>query len=123
MTVPTSLAPTEYGLIGFLLILVWKVLGVGQQLFLARRGAGDSLPYPCAKDPVHFQRIKEMHQMAKADETDKARGMYGCQWKDRDEVRDLLELMRKSIHASNNQTHAIKALTDEMRLERNGRTP
>lgn len=108
---PTS--PIEYGLTGFLLILVWRVLSIASSLFLAKKVPAQTAGLACQQDPRHFQRIKELHEMTMDTEKQKVSGKFGCAWQGRDEVRDSLELQRQLLKA-------IQELTLELRLTRNG---
>ena len=111
---PTS--PAEYGLIGFLLILIWRVMGIGSSLFIAKKNpppGQTTVGLACQQDPRHFQRIREIHEMTLDTDKKKAAGDFGCAWQGRDEVRDSLELQRQLLKA-------IQELTAELRLTRNG---
>ena len=111
----------DYGLVSFALILIYKMLEIGKQLFLAKKingvGAADSriptmTPLACQVDPVHFSRIKDMDATCKKIDSAFDRGEMGCAWTGRDEVRDMLESIREL-------TGEIKALRTEMQNGRN----
>ena len=61
-------------------------------------------------------QIEEMHAMTTDTEKQKQQGQFGCAWRGRDEVRDLMEIMRSLVHAT-------EELTDELRITRNGKKP
>lgn len=96
--------PEELGVVGALLIFMWKVLGVVQQAYLSRKvksgdpddhGIPTMSPLACQVDPTHFQRIKEIHEYTEGVQKDIASGAFSCAWQDRDEVRDLREELRE----------------------------
>ena len=103
----------DFGLTMMFLIVVYKALTIGGQYWLNKKMPSAST-LACQADPMHFQRIKEMHEATMDTEKRKQQGDFQCQFKDRDEVRDLLEQMRAN-------TVAIRELTQELKMIRNGR--
>ena len=100
----------EFGFVGALLAIFWKMLDIAKVMFLDKR----QLSQPAmasSSDPLHVQRTEEVHEKI-------VNGSVGCKWKDRDEVRDSIEAMRAQTSASKQQTAAITALTNEIRLSR-----
>lgn len=102
----------DFGVTLALLLVIHKALSIGGQYWL-NRNAPPLATLACQQDPAHFQRIKEMHKAIMDTEEKKLRGDFGCKFNNRDEVRDLLEIMRQN-------TEALKMLTQELRLTRNG---
>lgn len=118
VTPVVSYSPMEYGLVGFLLLLIWQVLNVGKQLFLAKKGASSTGPtvmsaLACQTDPLYSQRIRDIHAHTLAVQKQIDRGMFQCQWHGRDEIRDFLEALKE-------QTAEMRALRDEIKKTRNG---
>jgi len=74
----------------------------------------------CQADPQHFQRIREIHKMTCDTESKKNHGEFNCQFKDRDEVRDMLELMKRGNRATEKLSDEMANLAKEIRLTRNG---
>lgn len=98
----------EFGVVGLALIVIYRLLGIGQQVILSKKGLiSTQAATPCQVDPMYVQRIVEIHQMTKDTEQKKAEGQFKCQFKGRDEVRDLLESIRTL-------TIAVERLTKTM---------
>lgn len=120
MTLDPNVSPViEYSLGGISLILVWKLLDVVKHMFLIRRENNLS-PDQLGYDITMRQRIKDIHAYTEGVQTQIAGGDFRCQWKDRDEVRDFMQVMRDQTTASKAQTQAITELATEMRITRNG---
>lgn len=107
-----------------LLVVVYRGLGILAKMYIPRLNpppppAAISM-LACQQDPKHYQRIEEMHAMTMKTETEKADGKFNCNWKDRDEVRDMIEAMRTNVTAMGAVTKALTDLTSELRLNRNG---
>jgi hypothetical protein len=96
--------------------------------------AGDGEAHPdglnrlqCQVDPLHFQHATAVHD-AVMDWDDKInRGDFSCAWRDRDEIRDVLELLKSqagrqedAVVATRELTTEVRALALEMRTTRNG---
>lgn len=103
-------AAVELGVVGVALIVVYRMTEVLKIMFLKTRAPGavqaTQFAMACQTDPRHFQRIREVHEMMLSQDEGIKRGEFKCQWKDRDEIRDLLE--------------AIRALTLQLRVANNG---
>ena len=110
----------EYGLVGLALLVVYKVLEVGKQLFLNKKGVYENV-YPCQADPLYGERLRRMDKSIKDMGDRITTGATSCQWKDRDEVRDMIEIMRKLVEVTTTNVQETKALTEELRKNRNGR--
>lgn len=117
--------PLQFGLVGFVLILMWKVLDVGKTLFLASRNRDESdrqqehaAGLSCQQDPMHFQRIREIHEYVKHTGDQINQGEFSCQWKDREEVRDYIDLQKKQLAVSEQIVKAMDLVAGEMRLLR-----
>lgn len=95
---PTDIA--ELGIVAFALMVVWKLLDVGKQVFLTKRIINGNVKVPvmsplaCQVDPQHFGRIKEIHKYTENVSERIARGQFSCEWKDRDEVRDFAQSIK-----------------------------
>lgn len=124
--------PMEFGVIGGILIALYKSLDFAKIMALKKRGVGDTRngtpTLVCQQDPIHHQRIREIHQYTSKVGDLIASKELGCQWQDREEVRDYMELQRKlldhtvmQIEAGKMVTVALNALTAELRLNRNGK--
>jgi len=122
--VPVSpqVSPLEFGLIGFLLILIWHVLNIGKQLFLASKKPASS--FPCMADPAYPKKIQDLHDYMEDASHRIDRGEFSCRW-NREEVRDLLEattkqaeVSQRQAEAAQRQVSAIETLTNEIRLLR-----
>lgn len=110
--------PAEFGLVGFSLLIVWKILEVMKTQYLMKRGISDAgnveIKTACMVDPMYPQRIKEVHESITKIDQGIASGIFQCAWKGRDEVRDLLEIQRTLIAE-------MKLLREEMvRTRKNG---
>ena len=106
--------PLEYGVVGIILLVIWKMLGVAQTLFLAKR-------VEPAANLIHHLQIEEIHKMTEATEKQKNEGKFGCRWLNRDEVVKSMEAHRLHTDALRILTTEIKELTRELRLTRNGK--
>ena len=103
---------TELGTVGVILIVLFWVLHFFSKMLLSKKGLN---PTPnCKLDPIVRQRVEDIHQMTTDTENQKHEGRFRCQWRNRDEIRDFKEIMLQN-------TAAIKALTVELRLTRNGK--
>jgi hypothetical protein len=105
--------PLDYGIVGIILLVIWKMLGVAQTLFLSKRIE----PAPCLK---FHQQIEEIHKMTEATERQKSEGKFGCRWVNRDEVVNSIASHGQHTEALQVLTAEIKELTRELRLTRNG---
>ena len=105
--------PLEYGVVGIILLVIWKLLGVAQTLFLAKR-------VEPAANLIHHLQIEEIHKMTEATEKQKNEGKFNCQWENRDEVVRSVEAHGRHTEALQTLTLEIKELTRELRLTRNG---
>ena len=111
-----NIDPMQFGLVGFVLILMWKVLDVGVKLTLAKRGTvttsstTTATPAICQMDR---QLLKDIHTHTVGVQKQIDQGHFSCQWKSRDEIRDLLDAIK-------DQTRAMIALSEELRKTRNG---
>ncbi len=115
-----NINPLQFGLVGFVLILMWYVLNVGKTLFLAskeRNREADS-PLACQQDPLHFQRIREIHEFIKHTGDQVNMGEFSCQWKDREEVRDYIEVAKKQVTALESFGRSLETVSSELRLLR-----
>lgn len=115
----SAVSALELGIVGLALIVMWKITDAGKQLFLASKVP--QMDPACPRDPILGQYIKEIHDYTETVQTQIAQGEFQCQWRDRDEVRDFMEIMKNQITASKAQTRAINELTAEMRATRNGK--
>lgn len=110
----------EWGLLGLALMVIWKLLEVGKVVFLARRSSPDVDGLAAGDAVMHQQQVREIHNsvsgMMKMIDT----GRFECQWRDRDEVRDLVEIMRGLASAVDKNTTEVQNLARELRLTRNG---
>lgn len=85
----------ELSVAALAMIVVYRLLGFLQHLMLHKRGINTTpTSLACQSDPMHFQRIREIHAYTQGVQQQIARGDFNCAWRDRDEVRDLLESMR-----------------------------
>lgn len=110
MDLPNNIAAIDFGVTIALLIVIYRGLTLASQLYAAKK-----IPQPmlaCQQDPKHFQRIMEIHEMTVDTEKNKLAGNFQCLFKDRDEVRDLMDIMKQNVQAT-------KDLTIELRLTRN----
>ena len=124
MSAPVITSPLDYGLIGAVLILLYKVIDFLKAVLLKKRGIQDDhapIAMPCLLDPIHHERIKEIHQMCVDTERHKDEGDYRCQWKNRDEVIRFIVAQENQIKASEKVITALNALAAELRLTRNGK--
>lgn len=119
MVVPGD--PLEYGGVAAMVLAFYKLLDVAKTLFLAKRVENGQLTLPCQGDPMHHQRMVEVHANCEQIRSEIIKGQLACHWKDRDEVRDFMESLRAQTVASNATTQAITALTLELRRVRNGK--
>lgn len=99
---------TELSVAGVIAVVLFWVLKFTTTLLLARKGVVTT-----ELEPLVRKEIKEIHYMTTNTEHQKDAGQFSCVWKDRDEVRDLMEAMRKLVTATD-------ALTQELKLTRNG---
>lgn len=117
--VASAASALELGIVGIALIVIWKITDAGKQMFLANRVPSSEAI--CPRDPVLGKKIDEIHDYTESVRTQIAQGEFHCQWRDRDEIRDMLEIMRNQTNASKAQTRAINELTAELRVTRNGK--
>lgn len=130
MPEPTSWA--DYGLTGLVVVsmiwLVWKLLTDRADEDPPANPGGIPPALACHWDPQHFQRIQDIHGTVKAWDRKVAGGEFGCAWRGRDEVRDLLEAIRASRSANDRNAQATERLTRSVdslveEIRRNGRGP
>ncbi len=102
----------DLGIVGLALIILFKMLDVVKCLILSKRGVDGYAPsqstLACQIDPQHYQRIRDIYTMAKEHGASIASGKFDCVWKDRDEVRDLLESMRRLSESMDKLTKALE---------------
>ena len=115
----------DYGVVGFALIIIWKLLDIGKHLFLNKKGLAPSIPVDfnihtphCKYDPLYAKRVEYLEKSINNMDLLIAEGRFDCQWKGRDEIRDLLEIMRGLATATENNTNEVKALANELRKNR-----
>lgn len=92
----------DLGLVGIALVLLWKGLDIIRlQMTTKKLAAYDGIPLmsplACQIDPQHFAHVLEAHDMLLTMKEQIAAGNFGCAWKGRDEVRDLLEIMKTLV--------------------------
>lgn len=110
----------ELGISGALVVVIWKMLDLGKQLFLEKRsngsGGGVSKSPPmmtdlaCQVDPLHFQHVKETHAMVKEWNSRIDRGEFTCAWQQH-AVGDMLHNMKDL----SKELHSIVAELKDMR--------
>ena len=115
----------HYGLAGLVagatIALVWKVVDRAWTAIERRNAeeapaaAGGLNALQCRVDPLHFQHIQEVHEMVSTWDKGISAGKFSCAWKDRDEIRDLLEAIRDSHHLQEQSVVATRELTGEVR--------
>ena len=108
-----NVAPTEFGLVGLVLLVVWKLLGVAEKMIMSKRNGHSDHPsglsrLACQVDPAHFHRIIEIHENTEELKTQMSQGSMSCQWRDRDEVRDYLEIAKQQLAATKEQTRELQ---------------
>lgn len=92
----------DLGAVGVCLVLLWKGLDIAKLALMSRKSVnGNGIPLmsqlACQLDPQHFSHIAETHSTVAELKTALDAGHIGCVWRGRDEVRDLLELMRRLL--------------------------
>ena len=138
MSAPVITSPLDYGLIGAVLILVYKLIDVLKAVMLKRHGiCDDHAPHIGAEESRElFQYIKEIHSYTGKVGQLIDSGKLGCRWRDRDEVKDTVEFQKRVTEVHDKQTDMmeklsdtmgvliveIKALSVELRLTRNGKS-
>ena len=105
----------DLGITGLVLIGAWYALSIVRQTFLGTR-----TPTASSMRQMDHQRIKDIHRMSTDTDNHKKAGDYSCVWRGRDEVRDSLELQRDVLDMPTQLLTALKDLTTELRLARNG---
>lgn len=104
----------DWGVAGVLLMFIWKLLGILSAQYMSKRNISPTMtPLACQIDPQHYQRIKDIHGYTQSVSRMIDQGAFACQWKDRDEIRDLLDAMKE-------QTREMRVLASELRKSRNG---
>jgi hypothetical protein len=103
---------TEFGVTGIVLIVLFWVMKFASDMLSKKTGNGRPGNGTCL-DPIAKQQIRELHTMTTDTEKQKDSGHFNCAWRGRDEVRDLMEIMRQLVHVT-------EELTLELRLTRNG---
>lgn len=125
----------ELGGLGLVFMLLWRISGIFQYKITGKIGQtrdGQMTEMQCMIDPTHFARIKEMsfdvkkikqytdsnievmEQVRKGVQGEK----FGCVWDGRDEVRDLMDLLKEQTRAVRENTAATNRLVDT--LKKNG---
>ena len=120
----------EYSLAAVSLILVWKLLDVAKSLFLANRIAtSPSSNFACQQDPKYGERIRridqrmlDVHTYTEGVQLQIAKGEFGCQWKDREEVRDYIDITKRQVEVQEAMVAELKLLRQELVITRNGRS-
>lgn len=122
----------QLGIVGLALIVMWKMLDLAKLWWITRNGktmdgVASMSKLQCMKDPLHYENIKRtaanVDWLLKYSKTNEPimqmvregipKGDFGCTWKDRDEVLNM-------IHAMKENTRATNYLTTELRKQ-NGR--
>jgi hypothetical protein len=117
---PTMMNPMEFGVVATSLILVWKLLDVAKQLFLANKVP--SGPEQLSYDTLMRQRVKDIHNHCEGIQSDMDRGEFGCQWKDREEVRDYIDITKRQVTAMESMVREMGLLRQELVITRNGKS-
>ena len=104
---------TDFGVVGVVLIVLFWVMKFATEMIASKK-----IPTPNGRclDPIVRQQIRELHTMTMDTEKQKDGGHFNCAWRGRDEVRDLMEIMRSLVHAT-------EELTAELKITRNGKKP
>lgn len=126
---------TQFGLGGLIagasFMLAWRVIDKGWNTLVhlwtgdpekpkpAARRDGLS-PLACQVDPEHFAHLRQVHGMVSAWDDQIHAGAFSCVWKDRDEVRDFLDVIRAGTTATEVLTVEVRNLAREVRTTRNG---
>ena len=103
----------DFGLTAIVLLVVYKALAVVGHLYVAKKTATDF----SRKEERFCQLLKEVHEATMDTEKQKQQGNFRCQFKDRDEVRDLIDSMKHVVVALNELTAELR------RSRRNGGSP
>lgn len=129
----------DLGIVGLVLMVLWKFLDVAKLWWLTKNGRGDVLALdrklPCLYDPSYFERMKNIEENSEhsahhaIDNKDTMRrirdgiadGAFGCSWKDRDEVINMINAIHDNTKAQRYVEAALKELTVEIRKS-NGRS-
>lgn len=121
-----SVTPMQLGLVGMTLMIVWKLLDVAKNIFLARVADIRPADTPSKttngiiKDAEHQRKADNMADTIRKWDKMVDSGAFSCAWKGRDEVRDLLETMR-ALRATQQELVTInRQLVAELRMRRNG---
>ena len=99
--------PTELGVVGVILVVLFWVLHFTSRMLLAKKGVVSRT------DPSIAHLIEELHAMTVNTEKQKNQGNFNCVWRGRDEVRDLMDTMRRMVTA-------VEANTLELRRTNGG---
>jgi hypothetical protein len=127
-----TITPIQGTLMGALLMVVWKLLDVAKQIFLKNKIPSEPAiaNFACQQDPKYGERLRridqrmhDVHNYTEAVQLDIAKGVFGCQWKDREEVRDYIELVKRQVTATEAMVTGMTKLTEELRLARIKETP
>lgn len=125
----------QYGLAGLVagscFALAWRVLDRAWAVVEAKVSSSPSSLtgsppgfLACQVDPLHFQRIREVHEKVESWDVRVQRGDFSCVWRDRDEIRDLLETLRSSSTETRNalreMTRALRSLEAQLRTNAGG---
>lgn len=130
----------QLGIVGIALIVMWKLLDLVKLWWVTRDGkAADGAGYmtrlQCMVDPAHFERIKTMARQVdwifgySKDNEPTLRtirekvpaGDFGCTWKDRDEVLQMIQTIKDNTEAQEAVAKAVNDLTTELRKQNGGK--
>lgn len=92
----------ELGVAGVLLLVLFWVLKFATTTRMVRKGVA------AAMDPVTVEHIKEIYSMTVKTEQQKAAGQFKCLWKDRDEIRDLMDILSDLAKATRENTAELR---------------
>lgn len=98
--------PVQLGIVGIALMIVWRVLGLIQQMITKKNGG----EVKSTIDVEHFkditdlhrfielaQRIKDIHDYTIRAQQSEDRGRHSCLWNSRDEVVTMVSTMKEIL--------------------------
>lgn len=120
----TQVPPTQLGVMMVLVIILYKALDLVKALAMSKlfpeQVRNRSGELACQQDPLHFQRIQEIHDYTKLVAKQIDHGDFACQWKDREEVRDYLDVAKSQVTAMQSVVNELRLLRQELVITRNG---
>lgn len=120
----TRIPPDQLGIVVVLLIVIFKGMDVVKAMIISKLvGNTNGKVTPVVdleQDLAHIQRTKDIYDYTKKVNEQIMHGDFSCQWKDREEVRDYIDVAKRQVLAMESVVSELQLLRKELVLTRNG---